>query len=160
MSPPSTTSLAIMALCARPAGMRNDEPTRALLARMTGLPPMPSTSVSPRLTKFQARGLILADRSSGQIVYRATAKGLRYIERGRNQPAAPRRPTVLPVKLGTWQRTPMVGQPTKPAPKPAVLVQYGVSAGYDKRVQCSPEEAAALRVSGYYSSGAYRSAQR
>ena len=74
------------------------------------------------------------------------SKRLRASERQRSTPGA---------HLGTWRRAPRQGA-AKPDPNAYIVRTDGLALGYDKRVQCSPEEAAQLKRTGYYSSGAYR----
>ena len=151
-SPPSPVGDAVLQLCARPGGMRNDAATRALIVAMTGKPEIPSWSISPRLYKFIQRGLVDADtrgrHGRHSATYIITAKGRHYL-------ATPRE-----ARYDTHARKrgakPFLAVATLPARKAANVQTVGKALGYDKRIQCSPEEAERLRHTGYYSSGAYR----
>jgi hypothetical protein len=44
-----------------------------------------------------------------------------------------------PLQNLNWARAPMIGDVTKPLPKPVKGTQYGISRGYDSRIQMSPE---------------------
>lgn len=113
----TATTRAIVTLCARPGGMRNDPPTRDLLGELLGRQ-FASTDVSPQLRKFERRQLIRSAPTgkSRMRVYTITPIGRDYLA-GKGHAKPPGRPRhAVQTRAVDWRKAPLIGDPRKPAP--------------------------------------------
>lgn len=133
------TTRAILLLCSRPDGMRNDIETRDLLGETLGRS-FSSGSVSPALKKIQRRGLISSELIGHGLrrAYTITDIGRQYLtgELPAKRLGRPRHAVQTSTQLVNWRKAPLIGDPRKPElPRPVQTAGIG---GFDPRYQVNP----------------------